>query len=371
MAAAKPRSDLELVAGVLAGEDGAATAFLDSISPALWASVVRLEGDGPGGEAAFLDVLARLKQSDYAALRAFDARAQLKTFIVLFARDVLSERVARSFVETPSKTWPRFARFFDPDIKRRIARRFPRDATTALRDDVYQEVCLKLVENDCRRIRAYSGKGSFIGYVLLVVDRILIDLVRRDAPRRRLPAAVARLSPLGQATFAAIAWEGCPKDPARLAMALRGRLDHDPGIEEIRLALDQTVAAARLEPLQHASRPDTVSLDGLLADAHEFSIADGGATPEERLLEDEEDEHRNCLIEAIRRAAASLPPAERLYLQIVFSTAGPLPARDIARMMGCPVENVYRLKQQMKRWIADVTRDIAERPDVSVCAKSA
>src|SRR5262245_3164715 len=51
----------------------------------------------------------------------------------------------------------------------------------------------------------------------------------------------------------------------------------------------------------------------------------------------------------VKAAADNLPADERLYLQIVFSASEPLPARDIARLMGSPVEQVYRLKHRTRR----------------------
>ena len=74
--------------------------------------------------------------------------------------------------------WARSIR--PPRALSRAARSARADRATA-----YQEVCLKLIEDDFRRIRAYGGRGSFTGYILTVVDRILIDLVRRELPRRR------------------------------------------------------------------------------------------------------------------------------------------------------------------------------------------
>jgi len=49
-----------------------------------------------------------------------------------------------------------------------------------------------------------------------------------------------------------------------------------------------------------------------------------------------------------------LPAQDRLYLQIVFSATDPMPAREIARAMQVPVEEVYRLKQRSQRWLSDV-----------------
>lgn len=199
LAPANPRSELSLVSAVLAGDGVAAARFIEYASQTLWSAVTRLEDEGAEGEAAFLHVVAALKADGYGRLKAFDGRARLSTYLVLVARDILAERLARRFTEAPDEAWRRFARFFERDIRRRVSQRFPRAAAASTHDDAYQEICLKLIEGDYRRIRAYGGRGSFIGYVLTTVDRLLIDLIRRDSPRRRLPAAVARLSALDQA----------------------------------------------------------------------------------------------------------------------------------------------------------------------------
>src|SRR5215475_11349314 len=259
---ANPRSELSLVNAVLAGDAAASARFIAFASQTLWSAVTRLEGDGAEGEAAFLHVVAALKADGYGRLKAFDGRARLSTYLALVARDILSERLARRFSEAPEEAWSRFARFFERDIRRRVSRRFPSDAATSTQDDAYQEICLKLIEGDYRRIRAYGGRGSFIGYVLTTVDRLLIDLVRRDSPRRRLPAAVARLSALDQAVYTATAWEGCPADVERLVARLRGRIEQDPDPVEIGQALTRLAGMVRRE--LPARRVESVSLETMV-----------------------------------------------------------------------------------------------------------
>jgi RNA polymerase primary sigma factor len=309
--------ELSLVSAVLAG-DGVATArFIEYASQTLWSAVTRLEGDGAEGEAAFLHVVAALKADGYGRLKAFDGRARLSTYLALVARDILAERLARRFTEAPDEAWRRFARFFERDIRRRVNQRFPRAAATSMQDDAYQEICLKLVEGDYRRIRAYGGRGSFIGYVLTTVDRLLIDLVRRDSPRRRLPAAVARLSALDQAVYAATAWDGCPADVERLVVRLRGRIKPDPTPAEIRQTLERLADAARSE--SSTPKAESVSLERMVEEGGGLAIADPAPSPEDQLLLAEEERHRAALVAAIKAAAAGLPAPERLYLQTVFA----------------------------------------------------
>ena len=353
-----------LVNAVLSGEAGAPGKFLEHVSTTLWSIVVKLAGDGADGEAAFLHIVASLKADDYARLRGFDGRSRLATYLSLVARDVLADQLAGQFSSTPREAWQRFSRYFETDIRSRIGRQLPSKLGRAGREDAYQEVCLKLIENDFHRIRSYGGRGSFTGYVLTVVDRILIDLVRREMPRRRMPAAVARSTPLDQAVYAAVVWEGCPRDADRLAAALRGRLEQDPTAADIAESIARLAGIARLERASPAT--EAISLDALLGEGGGISIADSSPTPEDHLLLFEEEERRAALVAAVNAAAEKLPTDERLYLQIVFSANEPLPARGIARLMGCPVEEVYRLKQRTQKWLKEITVQLEKNADMSV-----
>jgi RNA polymerase primary sigma factor len=353
-----------LVNAVLSGEAGAAQRFLDHVSTALWSIVVRLAGDGADGETAFLHVVASLKADDYARLRGFDGRSRLTTYLSLVVRDILADQLAGQFSRAPHEAWEKFSRYFATDIRSRIGRQLPGKLGRAGREDAYQEVCLKLIEDDFRRIRAYGGRGSFTGYILTVVDRILIDLVRRELPRRRLPAAIARSTPLDQAIYAAVVWEGCPRDADRLAAAVRGRLAQDPTAAEIAESVARLAAIARLERAPPAA--EAISLDTLLGQGGVLSITDSSPTPEDYLLLFEEEQRRAALVAAVHAAAEKLPADERLYLQILFSANEPLPARDIARLMGCPVDEIYRLKQRSQKWLKEISVQSGKNTDMSV-----
>jgi RNA polymerase primary sigma factor len=71
-------------------------------------------------------------------------------------------------------------------------------------------------------------------------------------------------------------------------------------------------------------------------------------------------------VAAVKAAADNLPADERLYLQIVFSASEPLPARDIARLMGSPVKQVYRLKQRTRRWLKEMVVQLEGNSDAAV-----
>ena len=100
-------------------------------------------------------------------------------------------------------------------------------------------------------------------------------------------------------------------------------------------------------------------LDRLTASGVE--LADDSSTPEEHLLLQEEERSRAELLSAISAAAANLPSEDRCYLQTMFSATDPLPPREIARIMGCKVEDVYRLRQRARRWIAHLAERLEKR----------
>jgi RNA polymerase primary sigma factor len=193
-----------------------------------------------------------------------------------------------------------------------------------------------------------------------VVERVLIDLIRREAPRRRLPAAIARLAAIDQEVYAAIVWGGHPVDPDRIAMALRGRLESDPDAAAVRVTIERLTKITQLVPAG-SGRPELVSLDNSGEDGEVFAVADPGVDPEEQLIQQEEERTRGTLLAAVKTAAAELPPQERLYLQIVFSATDPLPAREIARTMQLPVEDVYKLKQKSQRWLAEMASRLGKK----------
>ena len=134
-------------------------------------------------------------------------------------------------------------------------------------------------------------------------------------------------------------------------MTMRGRFEHDPDAAEIRQAMDRI---AKVAPLAPVARSGTVSLDSAGDGDEALAVPDQAATPEEQLVQAEEEQSRSELLEIVRAAAAELPAQDRLYLQIVSAAADPLPAREIARAMQLPVEEVYRLKQRAQRWLAGI-----------------
>ena len=276
----------------------------------------------------------------------------------------MGEEVGRLFALDRNRAWRRFDRLFAKDIRQRIRRRFPQ-ANEAARQDKFQQVAVELLEDDFRRIRLYSGRGSFWGYVMQVVDRILIDIMRgEEAARRRLPVEIERLSKLHQLIFIAGAWQSVPLDPDRMMEAINGKTNPPPSRIELMAAIERV--AGPIAAAQANVKPKEISLDAGEDGNSMPEIASSALNPEDALLEREEDEARAARLEQLRQKAEALPPDLRFYLALQLQASKPTPPREIAREMAIPVEHVYKLRQKMKLWRENISVDLQKNASLSV-----
>ncbi len=158
---------------------------------------------------------------------------------------------------------------------RNVAATAPTTSGEDARRDAYQDICVALIADEYRRLKAYGGSGSFAGFVLRTVDHLLIDIVRSVFGRRR--------------------------------------------------------------PF-----PKNVSVDDVADIA-----ADGELSPEESLIHADDDHRLAGAIAALTEAMDTLPAAERVYLGIALGSSHTPPAREIARLMQRPVDEIYKLKQRV------------------------
>jgi DNA-directed RNA polymerase specialized sigma24 family protein len=73
-------------------------------------------------------------------------------------------------------------------------------------------------------------------------------------------------------------------------------------------------------------------------------------TPEDNLVEGQAADLLEQALHALQQALPNLAAGERLYLQLALSGE---PAREIARLLCLPVEDVHKLAQKLKRRLRD------------------
>ena len=285
-------------------------------------------------EAEYLNVFRSLRENEFAILRAFDGRASLTTFLTIQVRDLLAQRVLALFKDDPRRAWDAFQRCFKEMLEPLKKRG----------EDLHQDVCVLLIENNYRRILSFDGRGSFSGYIRRVIDRLCLDLRRKSEGRRRLPEPILLLPSLEQEIYRQLNWKGCrEKDLADVLRDEAGNCYATARIAQALAALRNTALRPRDPPVREIS---LASPDGDDA-GRELELIDLTYAPETALLEAEErrsEQRHNALLE---RALAQLPAEHALYVRLRFFSDPEKSPREIARLMGRAEREIYRIRQQV------------------------
>jgi RNA polymerase primary sigma factor len=348
--------DKALLAAALRGAAGAAEDLSRSLADLVWTACARVTPGEVDAQAAFREVMAGLRASGFSRLKDYDGRARVRVYVALVVRDLLLERAINLLVLDAGRGWQAFEAFFGDDMRRMIERVLPGAGNRQNREDAYQAVCEALLKNDLQRLRAYSGRGSPSGFVLHTIENLVIDFVRTIIPRRRLPAAIQRLSALDQSVYRLLYWERLDADPAILLAHLSRPGEAPPSAMAIAQAIGRVRQA--LPPGYYAEpRGDGQMVE--LSAAEDFPLAGGSEdfrvpTPEDNLVEGQAADLLEQALDALQQALPRLAVGERLYLQLALSGE---PAREIARLLCLPVADVHKLAQKLKRRLRDELGD--------------
>lgn len=327
------KADLDLVAAALTGDANSISHFMREISGVVWASCRALSSYEGEARDRFIEVMAQLRASGFASLRDYDGRSTLKTYTALVVRELHCGKLPQLLDSDPVKAWQLFEQLFEADIKRQIQQRISSSMSGDLSHDLYQAVCLGFIDDDYRRIRSHTGKGSFAGYILRCADNIILDQIRSHIlRRRRLPAQVESLGEVERELFKIIAWDGCPERLDVLQQKLESRFSRRVSRSGIETALSRI--RKHIGKATAAVNPD--DLVSPIQSPEEIAI---GANNEDQL---------SAALGALVQAAGKLADDERTYLDFALSE-NPPPARELARLMSRPVEEIYALKKRVLR----------------------
>lgn len=337
--------DQRTLQAALRGDAAAAAAFSRAAADLVWSACLRVTRNQAETEDAFREVMAALRAGSFARLKSYDGRARVRVYLALVVRDLLVERVVRLLALDAERGWRAFEVFFAEDMRRMILRMLPGNDQEQNREDAYQSVCEDLLKDDLARLRAYSGRGSPSGFILHIIENLVIDYVRTIVPRRRLPAAIARLAALDQAIFRLLYWERLAPDPVLLLIHLP-REKAPPTAAVVAEAMARVRAAL---PCGYRAQAPARTIDISAADV--WNLAGGAVgfvvpTPEEQLAEGQASSLLVAALAALQQALPRLKEAERLYLQLALAGH---PAREIAPLLGLPVGEVHKLAQRVKK----------------------
>jgi len=359
--------DKALLAAALRGAAGAAEDLVRALADLVWTACVGVTRGGADAETAFREVMAGLRANGFSRLKDYDGRARVRVYVALVVRDLLLERAINLLVLDAGRGWPAFEAFFGHDMRRMIERALPGAGNTQNRDDAYQVVCEALLRNDFQRLRAYSGRGSLSGFVLHTIENLVIDFVRTIIPRRRLPAAIQRLSALDQSVFRLIYWDRLAAEPTLLLNHLVRVGEAPPTAPAVAQAI---VRVRQVLPAGYCAEPRGDGHTVELSAAEDFAPAVGSddfrvPTPEDNVVDGQAAHFLQQALDALLEVLPKLPAAERLYVELALTGA---PAREIARLLCLPVADVHKLAQRLKRRLRDELgdEDVVKRWRLSV-----
>ncbi len=192
-------------------------------------------------------------------------------------------------------------------IRSACGKRFSRDKDN--QKECVSFVLEKLLQDDCKRVRAYAGRASFNTFLHTCITRLIIDFVRHTEGRRRLPQAIARLGDLEQHVYMLLCWKGfSPKDAYEHVRCLGE-------YEKAFAAFVDELEAVFAVPCKENHNPE--SLTGEMGNDRE--ISDLESNPLEVLLERLDTERRIVAAHVIRELTDTLPVMDQTLVRLIYA----------------------------------------------------
>jgi DNA-directed RNA polymerase specialized sigma24 family protein len=353
------KPDQALVAKMVSGDATAFAALESRMHDCVWTACLiamgrkeRLTREG------FREVWSSLVDTSFRRCGVWSGKEPFEVFLTVIVRELLLEWSVRLLQQDSPLAADVFVGLFERFIRQRVARVRTQPSD---RDDAYQEVLAELFADGYDRLKSYSGSGSFEGLVGTIVNRLLIDDLRVDIGRRRLPAAIEKLSWLDQGVFMAIKWEKIPADADRLLAAigkshrLATRADIEAAIKRVQAAASDYIVRPKPIPID---APTTPSGDTTIGDT--LPAGDTG-NPFAGLSGKESEKLMQGAAEALRRMIPTLEDDEdRIHAQLFLE--GVTKPKDVAKIVGASVEHVNVVKARFQRRLAVF---LENDPDVS------
>jgi RNA polymerase sigma factor for flagellar operon FliA len=190
-------------------------------------------------------------------------------------------------------------------------------------DEFASETRLRLIDQDYRILRRFTGRGSLRAYLTTVVEHLLLDYRTRLWGKWRPSAEARRAGPLGVRLDQLLHRDGLPLDQAIEVLLVTDR------VEATRSELEQL--GARLPRRAHRVFVGDEALSDVAAPADPADAA---------LVAREAAGSAARTNAAVRVALGRLPPEDRLVVQLRFVDG--LTVAEIARALHLDQKRLYR-----------------------------
>ena len=222
----------------------------------------------------------------------------------------------------------------------------------------FGEVMAALTANRFARLCAYTGRGTLETFVALTVRDLLAERMLRllQSDQKQAWHAFERLFEADIVRLIRKRLPGASEDARRDAYQDICVALIDGEYRRIKAyGGSGSFAGFVLRTVDHLLIDFVRSVVGrrrpfpkcVSADLLDDMPSDQQPSPEDSLIHADEDHRLTNAIAALTEAMSTLAPAERLYLTIALSSSVTPPAREIARLMQRPVEDIYKLKQRV------------------------
>jgi RNA polymerase sigma factor (sigma-70 family) len=213
--------------------------------------------------------------------------------------------------------------------------------------DFTQEVCLKILDDDCAVLRKFQGRCSLPTYLSTVVQKALQDHVNHLWGKWRPSAEARRLGPLALQLEKLLVrdrfsfGEACQK-----LWTEQGVLVKESELADLAARLPPR-APRRAEAAGQVQRGGAGSWDeagGRGSLPRQLALAAAAETADERLLGGERARLRRKATDALHAALAALPAEDRL---IARQRMDDVPVADIARHLHLDPKRLYKRKEKI------------------------
>jgi len=188
-------------------------------------------------------------------------------------------------------------------------------------------VSLKLLENDCHRIRQFGGRSSLRTYLTTVIERLFVDFHRKESGTRRPSRRAKALGATAE----------------RLERLFGDGLSFDEAFQRLRtegLSMERDELWRISESLPRREKPQFCDLELLSLKKQPTA----STNPEEEALRAEQAQLRERLERAIREALTRLPPEHVLVVRMWFDRG--MTAPEIARALHLGAREIYAIVQK-------------------------
>jgi len=229
-------------------------------------------------------------------------------------------------------------------------RRFP-DENDAV--ECHNYVFDKLLEDDCRRLRLYKGRGgcSFTTYVYTVINSLVVDFVREREGRRRIPEIVSRLGQLAVAVYELICHKRYSLSDAFEMLCMRDlyKAGYDAFLAEVEIVSAAPCPEKRV--FMTMDDPDSPGPE----------ISDVEDNPLEQLLARLDQERRIKASRVIREVTSELSEEDQMLVRLKF--ASDCRTGEVAKALGLEAAMIRKkLKSLLTRYRARLLSEGIREP---------